>query len=85
MLFLTFPFKSMRAFAVRVVLRIQIACDMIRGSIYRCYGIIPTIKEVFHHPSDLRLASQDIENDLMACLLPRAGRALTCQYVCVFV
>ena len=39
---------------------------MIRNSIYRCYGIIPTIKEVFHLPNDLRLASQDTENDLMA-------------------
>lgn len=84
MLFLTFPFKSMRAFAVRVVLRIQIACDMIRGSIYRCYGIIPTIKEVFHHPSDLRLASQDIENDLMAVSFT-ARRACFNMPVCVCV
>lgn len=73
MLFLTFPFKSEQAFAVRVVLRTQIACDMIRGSIYRCYGIIPTIKEVFHRPSDLRLASQDTENDLMAMSFTAPG------------
>lgn len=59
-------FQSERAFAVRVVLRAQIACDMICGSIYRCYGIIPTVKELFHRPGDLRLASQDTENDLMA-------------------
>lgn len=52
--------------AVRVVTCIQTLCDMIRNSIYRCYGIIATIKEVFHLPNDLRLASQDTENDLMA-------------------
>lgn len=40
-----------------------IACDMTRGSIYRCYGIIPTIKELFQRPGDLRLASQDTESD----------------------
>lgn len=52
--------------AVRLVHSIQSLCDMIRNSIYRCYGIIPTIKEVFHLPSDLRLASQDTENYLIA-------------------
>lgn len=84
MLVLPFPFKSERAFAVTVVLRTQIACDMIRGSIYRCYGIIPTIKEVFHRPSDLRLASQDTENDLMAMSFT-AHRACFNMPVCVCV
>lgn len=51
---------------VRVVTCIQTLCDMIRNSIYRCYGIIATIKEVFHLSNDLRLASQDTENDLIA-------------------
>lgn len=73
-------FQSERASAVRVVLRAQIACDMICGSIYRCYGIIPTIKELFHRPGDLRLASQDTENDLMATsFTPHAAPAVTCQ------
>lgn len=65
-----------------VVHCIQTACDMIRNSIYRCYGIIPTIKEVFHLPSDLRLASQDTENDLMAMSFIVQREMLKC--VCVY-
>lgn len=57
---------------------------MIRNSIYRCYGIIPTIKEVFHLPNDLRLASQDTENDLLAMSFA-AQRARSNVCVCVFV
>lgn len=66
MLVFTFTMSSEQASAVTVARCTQTVCDMIRNSIYRCYGIIPTIKEVSHLPNDLRLASQDTENDLMA-------------------
>lgn len=57
---------------------------MIRNSIHRCYGIIPTIKEVFHLPDDLRLASQDTENDLMAMSFTGQSTSLSVSVrVCV--
>lgn len=64
---------------------IQTLCYMIRNSIYRCYSIIPTIKEVFHLPSDLRLASQDTENDLMAMsfTVQRVKGGEVCVQACV--
>lgn len=79
------PFEGERAFAVRAGLRAQIACDMIRASIYRCYGIIPTIKELFHRPSDLRLASQDTENDPMAMMALTRQDVCVCMWVCARV
>lgn len=65
--------------------RTQTSCDMIRNSIYKCYGIIPTIKEVFHLPSDLRLASQDTENDLIAVFYCSWSMCERCAGVCVCV
>lgn len=58
MLVFTFTISGSQASAVTAARCTQTVCDMIRNSIYRCYGIIPTIKELLHLPNDLGLASR---------------------------